>query len=304
VAEARLVGPSSLQEAISAQRRAVALVPAQPSLHRKLAHLYAQVGDLPAAVGAARQAVQLYPNYTKGWLTLAELQTASGETEAALASYRRVTELYFSPVQKYAALGEFSEPGYADAWQMVGREALERGDDEYASFALGIAAKVLTVYFQQVPLRREIMKLQGRWDEARYQHRRVMAGEVARQLVSLQCPMGLLRAGELYIALKRPLAARRVLEELCKLTGSDTALEQLIVGRGCIDLAGIVESPRAQKLRDRGQRLIRVGLAVLEDEPGSQDWEEDDTYIARYMLHHGQPPPPSAEISLVTGGKQ
>jgi len=304
VAGAWLVGPSSLQQAAAAQRRAIALAPTKPSLHRKLAHLYAQSGDLPAAVAAARQAVQLYPNYTKGWLTLAELQTASDEPAAALASYRRVTELYFSPVRKYAALGEFSEPGYAEAWQVAGREALNTGDDEYASFALGIAARVLTVYFHQVPLRRELMKLQGQWDEARYQHRRVMAGEVARQLVSLQRPMGLLRAGELYVALENPPAARRVLEELCKLTGSDTAIEQLIVGRGCIDWAGIVEGPRAQKLRDRGQRLIKAGLAALEDEPGSQDWEEDDIYIARYMLQHGQPPPPSAEISLVTGGKQ
>ena len=120
----------------------------------------------------------------------------------------------------------------------------------------------------------------------------------------MQRPLGLLRAGELYIALERPPAARRVLEELCKLTGSDTALEQLIVGRGCIDLAAIVEGPRAQKLRDRGQRLIKAGLAALEGEIGSQDWEEDDTYVARYMLQHGQPPPLSAKISLVTGGKQ
>ncbi len=304
VAQATVAGRSKLQQAIAAQRRAVALAPTQPSLHRKLAHLYARVGDLPAAIVAAQEAVQLYPKYTKGWITLAELQTASGEPAAALATYRQVTELYFSPVREYAALGEFSEPGYAEAWQVVGRDALNRGNDEYASFALGMAAKVLTVYFQQVPLRREIMKLQGQWDEARYQQMRWRANEIAQQLVNLQQPMGLLRAGELYIALERPPTARPVLEELCALTGSDTAREQLIVGRGCIDLAGIVESPRAQKLQDRGQRLIKAGLAAVEDELGRQDWEEDDTYVARYMLQHGQPPPPSAEISLVTGGKQ
>ncbi len=304
VAQATVAGRGKLQQAVTAQRRAVALAPTQPSLHRKLAHLYAQVGDLPSAVGAARQAVQLYPNYTKGWLTLAELQTASAKPSAALASYRRVTELYFSPVREYAALGEFSEPGYAEAWQVVGREALNTGNDEYASFALGMAAKVFTVYFQQLPLRRELMKLQAQWDEARYQRRRVMAGEVARELVSLQRPMELLRAGELYIALERSALAGQVLEQLCALTGSDTALEQLIVGRGCIDLAGIVESPRAQKMRDRGRTLIKTGLAALEGELGSQDWEEDDTYVARYMLQYGRPPPPSATISLVTGGKQ
>ncbi len=304
VAQAIVAGHGKLQEAIAAQRRAVALAPTQPSLHRKLAHLYAQVGDLPAAVGAARQAVQLYPNYTKAWLTLAELQTASGQPAAALANYRRVTEMYFSPVRKYAALGELSEPGYAEAFQAMGRDALKRGDEEYASFALGMAAKVFTVYFQQVPLRRELMKLQGQWDEARYQQMRTMANEVAQHLVSLQQPMGLLRVGELNIALERPLAARRVLKQLCALTGSDTALEQLIVGRGCIDLAVLMEGPRTQEMQDRGRRLIKAGLAALEDEIGSQDWEEDDTYIARYMLQHGQAPPPSAEISLVTGGKQ
>ena len=304
VAGARLVGPSSLQQAVTAQRRAVALAPTQPSLHRKLAHLYAQGGDLPAAIAAAHKAVQLYPKYTKGWITLAELQAADGDAEAALASYRRVTELYFSPVREYAAIGEFSEPGYAEAWEAVGRDALKREEHEYASFALGMAAKVFTVYFQQVPLRREIMKLQGQWDEARYQQMRTMANEVAQQLVSLQRPMGLLRAGELYIALENPSAARRVLEQLCALTGSDTALEQLIVGRGCIGLAAIVESPGAQKMQDRGQKLIREGLSALEDEPGSQDWEEDDTYIARYMLQHGQQPPLSAKISLVTGGQR
>ncbi len=304
VAGARAVGPSNLQQAVSAQRHAIALAPTQPSLHRKLAHLYAQVGDLPGAVGAAHQAVQLFPNYTKGWITLAELQAANGDAQAALASYRRVTELYFSPVREYAAIGELSEPGYAEAWEAVGRDALKREEHEYANFALGMAAKVFTVYFQQVPLRRELMKLQGQWDEARYQRRRVMAGEVAQQLVSLQRPMGLLRAGELYIALERPPAARRVLGQLCALTRSDTAMEQLIVGRGCIDLAGLVESPRTQKMRGRGQKLIREGLSALGNKIGRQDWEEDDTYIARYMLQHGQPPPPSAKISLVTGGKQ
>jgi len=304
VAGVRLVGPSSLQGAITAQRRAVALAPTQASLRRKLAHLYAQIGDLPAAIAAGRKAVQLYPNYTNGWLTLAGLQVANGDAEAALASYRRVTELYFSPVREYAAIGELSEPGYAEAWQVVGREALKRGEDKYASFALGMAAKVFTVYFQQVPLRREIMKLQGQWDELRYQQMRTTANEVAQQLVSLQQPMGLLRAGELYVALENSPAARRVLEQLCALTGGDTALEQLIVGRGCIDLAAIVESPGAQTMQDRGQKLIREGLSALEDELGSQDWEEDDTYTARYMLQHGQPPPLSAKISLVTGGKQ
>jgi len=304
VAGARLVGPSSFQQAVTAQRHAIALAPTRPSLHRKLAHLYAQGRDLPEAIAAAHDAVQLYPNYTKGWLTLAELQMRKGDAKAALASYRRVTELYFSPVREYAAIGELSEPGYAEAWQVVGHDALKREEPEYANFALGMAAKVLTVYFQQVPLRREIMKLQGQWDEARYQRMRVMAGEVAQQLVSLQRPMGLLRAGELYIALERPAVAGQALEQLCALTGSDTALEQLIVGRGCIDLAAIVESPGAQKMQDRGQKLIREGLSALADEPGRQDWEEDDTYIARYMLQHGQPPPLSAKISLVTGGKQ
>ncbi len=281
VAGTRLVNSGSLQAAVSAQ-----------------------VGDLPAAIAAAQEAVQLYPKYTKGWLTLAELQTASGEPAAALASYRRVTELYFSPVREYAAIGELSEPGYAEAWQVVGRDALKREEREYANFALGMAAKVFMVYFQQMPLRREIMKLQGQWDEAQYQQMRTAANEVAQQLINLQRPMGLLRAGELYVALESPPAARRVLEQLCALTGGDTALGQLIVGRGCIDLATIVESPRAQKLRDRGQKLISAGLAALKDELGSQDWEEDDTYITRYMLQHGQPPPPSAKISLVTGGKQ
>jgi len=304
VAGTRLVNSGSLQAAVSAQRRAIALAPTKPNLHRKLAYLYAQVGDLPAAIAAAQEAVQLYPKYTKGWLTLAELQTASGEPAAALASYRRVTELYFSPVREYAAIGELSEPGYAEAWQVVGRDALKREEREYANFALGMAAKVFMVYFQQMPLRREIMKLQGQWDEAQYQQMRTAANEVAQQLINLQRPMGLLRAGELYVALESPPAARRVLEQLCALTGGDTALGQLIVGRGCIDLATIVESPRAQKLRDRGQKLISAGLAALKDELGSQDWEEDDTYITRYMLQHGQPPPPSAKISLVTGGKQ
>ncbi len=96
VGEMQLVGPGSLQKAVGAQRRAIALVPTKPSLQRELAHLYALLGDLPAAVGAAQKAVQLYPNYTKGWLTLAELQATSGQPAAALASYRRVTELYLS----------------------------------------------------------------------------------------------------------------------------------------------------------------------------------------------------------------
>jgi len=304
VGEMQLVGPGSLQKAVGAQRRAIALVPTKPSLQRELAHLYALLGDLPAAVGAAQKAVQLYPNYTKGWLTLAELQATSGQPAAALASYRRVTELYFSPVRQYAAIGELSEPGYAEAWQAVGQDALKREECEYASFALGMAAKVFTVYFQQMPLRREIMKLQGQWDEAQYQQMRARASELAGQLVELQRPMGLLRAGELYIALENPTAARRVLEELCNLTGSDTALKQLIVGRGCIDLATLVESAMAQKLRNRGRTLLREGLSALKGEPRSQDWEEDDTYAARYMLQHGQPPPPSAKISLATGGKQ
>jgi len=309
-AQAEVAGRSKLQEAIATQRHAIALAPTQASLHRKLAYLYAQVGDLLPAIAAAQKAVQLYPNYTKGWITLAELQATSGDAEAALVSYRRVTELYFSPVREYAAIGELSEPGYAEAWQTVGRDALNRGDDGYASFALGMAAKVFTAYFRQVPLRREIMKLQGQWDEARYQQMRTMASEVAQQLVNLHQPLGLLRAGELYIALENTAAGRQVLGQLCQQADSNilhTPLEKLIVGRGCIDLAALEESSPVlgvvQKLRSRGRKLIQANLAALDSQLLPPDWEEDDTYIVRYMLQHGQPPPPSPKILLVTGGQ-
>ncbi len=310
-AQAKLTGRTALQEGIAAQQQAVALAPTKPSLHRQLANLYAQTGDLPAAIASAREAVALYPNYDRGWISLAQLQEMAGDVEAALASYQRVTQLYFSPVRKYAAIEEMAEPGYAYAWRAVGLHALEMGDNEYASFALGLAAKVLKVYFEQVPLRRELMKLVGRWDEGQHRALRLMAAEVAERLRALAWPMGLLRAGELYIALEEPATARRVLAQLCELGQNGplaSPLERLIVGRGCVDLAALIEAAGApadaEQAHKHGASLLGLGLSRVDSQTVPLDWEDDDMYVVRYMLRHGEAPPLSAQILLVTGGKR
>jgi len=304
-------GMAALDRAIIAQKQAIALAPTKPSQHRRLAHLYAERDDLPAAVASAQQAVAVYPNYDKGWITLAQLQKRSGDTDRALTSYRRVTEMYFTPVRKYAAIEEMAEPGYAYAWHAVGVQALGEGNTAEASFALDLAAKVLKTYFEQVPLRREILKLFGQWDEAQHQDLRFLAAETAERIVALGQPIGLMRAGELYVSLEQPTAARRVLVQLCELgaQGSiDAPLTQLVVGRGCVNLAGLLaaagEPAQAEQMRDRGQALLATGLSVADNWAMPRDWEEDDMYVVRYMLRHGEAPPPSETISLVTGDKR
>ncbi len=302
---------SVLGQAIQAQKRAIVLAPTKPSLHRQLAHFYAQQDNLPAAVAAAQQAVAVYPNYDKGWITLARLQELNGDVEMALASYRQVSEMYFMPVRKYAAIEEMAEPGYAYAWHAVGLHALAQGKITEASFALGLAAKVLKTYFEQVPLRREILKLFGEWDESQHQDLRLMAAATTERLVSLGRPLGLMRAGELYMALDEPEGARPVLADLCDSLLPDRSLaplEQLIVGRSCIDLAAVLaaagEPADAERARKHGVWLLDLGLSRVDSQMVPPDWEEDDTYVVRHILRHGAAPPVSESISLVTGGRR
>lgn len=309
--QAPLVGRGALVEALGARLHVAKLRPTEATNYRYLAELYAQAGDLPSAIAAARRAVREYPAYVEGWVTLGKMYELSGMPQQTEASYRRVADIYHSPVYKYAPIKEYAQPIYAQAFYFLAQQAAQRGQSEQEYLHLTAAARILTKYLRQIPLRRQMLELIGQWDEAEYEHLRRIGEEVAERLTDHSEAGALMRAGELYLALDQPQTAQQILEELVARAAGDQKLatgEKLFTGRSCVSLATLREqqnnAAEAERLLHQGLTLLREGLKELSAGIQVAGWEDDDTQVAEYILVHRQLPGPAGRMALVEEGTQ
>jgi len=310
-AQAPATGGRALAEAIRARLRVAQLRPTDAPNYRYLAQLYAQAGDLPSAIAAARRAVREYPTYVQGWVTLGQIYQLSGSLKQAEESYQQVADIYRSPVYKYAPTKEYAQPIYVQAFYFLAKQAARRGESEQEYLYLVPAAKVLTNYLQQLPLRRQMMHVIGQWNEAEYEHLRRVAQQVAARLASRGEAGALMRAAELYLALDRPQRGQQILEELVAEAVGGRRLstgERLFTGRGCVSLATLLNeqnnATEAERLLQQGLTLIEDGLEELSTGAEVAGWEKDDTDVAEYILVHHQLPGPEGRMALVKEERQ
>ena len=243
-------------------------------------------------------------------MVLAKIYEQSDSRAQAEASYRQVVAIYHSPVRKYDPVREFSEPtyAYAYAWYFLANQAASQGDRPQEYLYLATAAKVLTQYLREIPLRRQMLKLVGAWNEAEYQELRHLSADVVGRLVASSRFDALMRAGELYLARDAPRTAQAALEQLSAEAAEGKRLaggEKLFTGRGLVSLAGLLEKQNdSSKVRQQGLSLLKEGLDELAEGRGASGWEEDDTQVVKYILGHHQLPGPPGRMGLVGEGTQ
>lgn len=121
------VGQQRLQEAVSAQRRAAALMPDQPAYGAHLARYLRLSGRTDEAIGTARSGLELHPNHTpfRNELGLALLD--QGDMVAALAQFKAAQQAEPTEPTPYLNEGVLHQragaPGKA---RLYFREALRR----------------------------------------------------------------------------------------------------------------------------------------------------------------------------------
>jgi choline-sulfatase len=88
-----LAEAGKLDEAIRAERRALALGPALPELHNHLGILLARKGEVPASLEAFMAATRLDPNNARAWNNQANALRSLGQTARAAEAYRTAARL-------------------------------------------------------------------------------------------------------------------------------------------------------------------------------------------------------------------
>jgi len=148
-------------EAVSHQRRAIALRPTWPYYHQHLGDYLGLIGRREAAVREYRQAIRLYPNDPK-------LKVALGNYLLGLRSYPEAIDVFrkaislgrvyrvaaWKPADLFTARGDAAEPvsaigraylGLAAAYIDIGRPALARGCVDKAETILGRGPEIEAV---------------------------------------------------------------------------------------------------------------------------------------------------------------
>jgi arylsulfatase A-like enzyme/Flp pilus assembly protein TadD len=88
-----LAAAGKLDEAVRAERRAIALGPTLPELHNHLGILLERGGALPAALEAFMAATRLDPNNARAWNNQANALRSLGQTARAAEAYRNAARL-------------------------------------------------------------------------------------------------------------------------------------------------------------------------------------------------------------------